>query len=105
MYLIQLRNNSVLHCDNSATIKYLNGEFYDKFSITDKSRIIPVINKNPDNQWYGSKGGADTQGSIFLLTIEDVVCRCFGDSSEKLYNPGKNKNIGLKEKIAITVSK
>ena len=37
--------------------KYLNGEFYDKFNTTDKSRIIPVINKNPDNQWYGSKGG------------------------------------------------
>lgn len=31
--------------------KYLNGEFYDKFNVTDKSRIISVINKNLDNQW------------------------------------------------------
>ena len=30
--------------------RYLNGEFYDKFSETDKSRIIPVINKT--NQFY-----------------------------------------------------
>lgn len=56
--------------------KYLNGEFYDKFSEINKSRIIPVTNKNPDNPWYGAKGGEDTQDNIFLLTIEDVVCRC-----------------------------
>ncbi|MDF2986435.1 MAG: hypothetical protein K0R50_1945 [Eubacterium sp.] len=30
--------------------KYLNVEFYDKFNVTDKSRIIPVINKNPDSK-------------------------------------------------------
>lgn len=78
--------------------KYLNGEFYDKFNVTDKSRISPVINKNPDNQWYGSKGGEDTEDSIFLLTIEDVVCRYFGDSSEKLYNPGKNQRYWFERK-------
>jgi len=78
--------------------KYLNGEFYDKFNVTDKSRISPVINKNPDNQWYGSKGGEDTEDSIFLLTIEDVVCRYFGDSSEKLYSPGKNQRYWFERK-------
>ena len=31
--------------------KYLNGEFYNKFNENHKSRIIQVINKNPDNQW------------------------------------------------------
>ncbi|ADL52940.1 DUF6273 domain-containing protein [Clostridium cellulovorans] len=78
--------------------KYLNGEFYDKFNVTDKSRIIPVINKNPDNQWYGSKGGADTKDSIFLLSIEEVVCKYFGDSSSKLYNPGKNQRYWFEKK-------
>lgn len=68
--------------------KYLNGEFYDKFTLTDKSRIIAVLNKNPDNQWYGSEGGADTEDSIFLLNIEEVVCKYFGDSSSKLQNRG-----------------
>lgn len=78
--------------------KYLNGEFYDSFSVADKSRIIPVINKNPDNQWYGSKGGADTRDSIFLLSIEEVVCQYFGDSSSKLQNRGKNQNYWFQRK-------
>jgi len=78
--------------------KYLNGEFYDKFTATDKSRIIPVLNKNPGNQWYGSKGGADTQDSIFLLSIEEAVCHYFGDSSSKLYNRGKNQRYWFERK-------
>lgn len=78
--------------------KYLNGEFYDKFNATDKSRIIPVINKNPDNQWYGSKGGVDTKDSIFILSIEEVVCQYFGDSSSKLQNPGKNQRYWFERK-------
>jgi hypothetical protein len=77
--------------------KYLNGEFYDKFNVTDKSRIIPVINKNPDNQWYGSKVGEDTQDSIFLLSIEEV-CKYFGDSRSKLQNRGKNQRYWFERK-------
>ena len=76
---------------------YLNGEFYDKFNAADKSRIIPVINKNLDNQWYGSKGGADTQDSIFLLSIEEV-CKYFGDSLSKLHNRGKNQRYWFERK-------
>lgn len=82
------------HC---ALRKYLNGEFYDKFNVTDKSRIIPVLNKNPDNQWYGSKGGADTKDSIFLLSIEEV-CKYFGDSLSKLQNRGKNQRYWFERK-------
>ena len=78
--------------------KYLNSEFYDKFSETDKSRIIPVINKNPDNQWYGTNGGVDTQDNIFLLNLEEVACKYFGDSSEKLYNKGKNQRYWFERK-------
>ncbi len=79
--------------------KYLNGEFYDnKFTVADKSRIIPVINKNLDNQWYGSKGGADTRDSIFLLSLEEVTCQYFGDSSSKLHNPGKNQRYWFERK-------
>ena len=71
--------------------KYLNGEFYDKFTEDDKSRIIPILNKNPDNEWYGTKGGADTEDRIFLLSNEEAVCKYFGDSCSKLRNPGKNQ--------------
>ena len=28
------------------------------------------MNENPDNQWYGSKGGEDTKDAIFLLSVE-----------------------------------
>ena len=77
--------------------KYLNGEFYDKFSEADKSRIISVLNKNLDNQWYGSKGGVDTKDSIFLLSIEEV-CKYFGDSRSKLYNRGKNQRYWFERK-------
>ncbi len=78
--------------------KYLNGEFFDKFSLADQSRIIPVTNKNPDNQWYGTKGGADTKDSIFILSIEEVVCQYFGDSSSKLHYPGKNQRYWFERK-------
>ncbi len=78
--------------------KYLNGEFYDKFTAIEQSRIIPVLNKNPGNQWYGSKGGADTQDSIFLLSIEEAVCQYFGDSSSNLYNRRKNQRYWFERK-------
>ena len=71
--------------------KYLNGEFYDRFSVNDQARIMKVTNKNPNNPWYGTKGGEDTQDNIFLLTIEDAVCKYFGDSSALLQNRGNRK--------------
>ena len=78
--------------------KYLNGEFYDKFTAADKSRIITVLNKNLDNEWYGSKGGVDTEDRIFLLSIEEAVCRYFGNSCSKLKNPGKNQRYWFERK-------
>lgn len=78
--------------------KYLNGAFYDKFTATDRSRIIPVTNKNPNNPWYGANGGEDTQDSIFLLSIEDVVCTYFGDSSANLQNRSKNQKYWFQKK-------
>ncbi len=77
--------------------KYLNGDFYDKFDVNDKERIIPVLNKNPDNQWYGSKGGADTRDNIFLLSLEEV-CKYFGNSLSKLQNRGKNQRYWFERK-------
>ncbi len=77
---------------------YLNGVFYDKFPLTDQLRIVPVLNKNPDNQWYGTNGGEDTKDRIFLLGIEEVACQYFGDSSSKLYNPGENQRYWFQRK-------
>ncbi len=77
---------------------YLNHEFYATFSEDEQARILPTLNHTPDNPWYGSPGGQDTTDSIFLLSIEDVVCKYFGDSSEKLYNPGKNQRYWFERK-------
>ena len=71
--------------------KYLNGEFCDRFNAAGKSRIIKTLNVNPDNPWYDAKGGEDTEDSIFLLGIDEVVCKYFGDSSAILQNPGNRK--------------
>jgi hypothetical protein len=76
---------------------YLNGEFYDTFAIDDKSRIIPVLNRNLNNQWYDTNGGEDTRDCIFLLSL-DEVCRYFGDSTSKLYNKGKNQRYWFERK-------
>ena len=78
--------------------RYLNSEFYGSFNQADRSRIIPVMNENPDNQWYGSKGGEDTKDAIFLLSVEEAVCRYFGDSSGKLYHPGRNQRYWFQRK-------
>lgn len=78
--------------------KYLNGEFYNKFTAAEQSRIIPVLNKNQDNQWYGSTGGEDTRDYIFLLSIEEVVCKYFGDSSKNLENRSAKQRYWFQKK-------
>lgn len=78
--------------------RYLNGEFYDKFSEADKAKIVSVLNKNLDNQWYGTNGGADTSDNIFLLSIEEAACKYFGDSSALLHSPKKNKRYWFERK-------
>lgn len=61
--------------------KYLNDEFYNSFSETDRAKIIEVRNENPDNPWDGTVGGNFTTDRIFLLSINDVV-KHFGDSGK-----------------------
>lgn len=78
--------------------KYLNNEFYNKFTETEQSKIIPVLTKNLDNQWYGSKGGIDTRDYIFLLSIEEVACKYFGDSSKNLENPSAKQRYWFQRK-------
>jgi hypothetical protein len=61
--------------------EYLNDEFFNSFSATDKARIAQVTNTNPDNPWFGTAGGEDTDDYIFLLSLDEVV-RYFGDSGQ-----------------------
>ena len=68
--------------------KYLNNEFYSKFSQDEKAKISTVTNKNPDNPWFKTKGGKDTTDDIFLLSLEEV-CEFFNDSRAKLRDKGR----------------
>ena len=65
---------------------YLNDAFYNMFSEENRSKIMPVTIETLDNPWYNSNGGMDTYDSIFLLSLEEVVCKYFGDSSKNLEN-------------------
>ena len=61
--------------------KYLNGEFYNSFSASDRARIIEVTNENNDNPWHGTSGGNPTTDKIFLLSLDEVA-KYFGDGGQ-----------------------
>lgn len=84
--------------EKSAIRKYLNGEFYNQFTKAEQSRIVPVMIENEDNPWYGSKGGKDTRDYVFLLSIEEVVCKYFGDSSKNLENRSPKQRYWFQKK-------
>ena len=52
--------------------KYLNGEFYAKFSKEEQGRIAETKISNPNNPEHGANGGNDTTDKIFLLSIEEA---------------------------------
>jgi hypothetical protein len=70
--------------------KYLNDEFYNTFSQDEKAKILTIINKNPGNRWFNTKGGEDTIDSLFLLSLEEV-CEHMGDSRAKLTDKGRQR--------------
>ena len=78
--------------------KYLNGEFYGRFDAAEQARIVSVINKTPDNPWFGTAGGEDTEDKIFILSLEEAVCKYFGDSSALLYNRGAKQRYWFERK-------
>ena len=67
--------------------RYMNDDFYQRFSVADRMRIretYVVNNDNPWNgtcPWYDSIGGENTTDKIFFLSVEEVV-RYFGDSGQ-----------------------
>ena len=67
--------------------EYLNGEFYESFSSTDRVSILDTVLENPVNQWYEWKEEWQDEGKIseptidkiFLLSVDEVL-KYFGDS-------------------------
>ena len=59
---------------------YLNNKFLNQnFSDEDAAKIVEVMNRTYENEWFGTSGGGDTLDKFFLLSIDDVV-RYYGDS-------------------------
>jgi len=61
--------------------KYLNEDFYEKFSIFDRSKISRIALCKSKNPWQQTIESKDTEDYIFLLGIEDIV-RYFGDTNQ-----------------------
>ena len=52
--------------------KWLNEDFYNKFSEKEKGMIVEVNNTNPENDLSGVKGGNDTKDRIFVFSLDDM---------------------------------
>jgi hypothetical protein len=77
--------------EQSEIRRYLNTSFLERFSSSEKEKILTTHNINADNPWYGSMGGSDTFDRVFLLSLNEVVRSYFGDSSRLLDNPKQNQ--------------
>lgn len=74
--------------------KYLNEDYYKTFSDEERAMIVPVENENPDNDSYGTDGGATTTDKIFLLSSQEAEAyegkyKSSGENSWWLRSPGR----------------
>jgi len=73
----------------SSIRRYLNDDFYNRFSEADRLRIRETYVVNNDNPWngtdlwYDSFGGENTTDKIFFLSVQEIV-QYFGDSSSQM---------------------
>jgi len=65
---------------------WLNTDFYNRFSLSEKQAIVETDTTSENNQWYETNAGAKTVDKIFLLSISDVV-KYFGDSGQLRHRP------------------
>ena len=80
---------------------YLNNTFLNTFRDSDRVRILETVINNPNNHWFASSGGANTQDRIFLLSIEEVV-KYFGDSRQLENRPNGAGSINDQFNLART---
>jgi len=79
--------------ENSKLRQYLNGDFYDIFSLDEKDKIIEARLSNPNNLWYSTHGGNDTSDKVFILSIEEAD-QYFGNSGDYLNQKRKKYEQG-----------
>ena len=84
----------IITWERSDIRKYLNGTFYNTFSLTEQEKILETKLTDRDNPWYNTKYGNDTEDYIFLLSYDEVV-KYFGDSGDLKNRKGVDEGIGL----------
>jgi len=77
--------------ETSTLRKYLNGRFYNAFSLEERALIIETVVRNPDNLWFGTEGGNDTADKVFLLSLEEAD-QYFGGSGDYLNEVRQGEN-------------
>ena len=67
--------------------KWMNNDFISKgFSSNAQANIATVIIQNPNNPFFGTKGGNATQDKIFALSIDEAE-KYFGNDDERMAEP------------------
>jgi len=61
--------------------QYLNSAFLQNFTSVESQKIAETQIKNPNNLWFGSVGGNDTDDKVFLLSLEEADS-LFGNSED-----------------------
>jgi hypothetical protein len=52
--------------------QWLNSSFFDSLPAQVRSRVVEVVNQNPDNKEYKTSGGNQTRDKVFLLSLDEV---------------------------------
>jgi hypothetical protein len=58
--------------ENCSLRQWLNQDFYGGFSADEQTQIIASHLSNPDNPYWKTKGGNDTEDKVFLLSIDEA---------------------------------
>ncbi len=72
--------------ETSSIRDWLHTQFFNRFSHSEKNRIVTKRLQAESNQWYGTDAGCPTEDSVFLLSISEIV-RNFGDSGSLKNRP------------------
>ena len=65
--------------ETSSLRKWLNDDFYkEAFTSEEQAAIKKTTVINEDNPYYGTEGGNNTEDSIYLLSLSDIVNKSYG---------------------------
>jgi hypothetical protein len=72
--------------------KYLNNDFYNTFTASEKNQVLTTHLINSDSSEYGTPGGNNTDDKIFLLSLEDAHTYFSSDNDRIAYLTDESVN-------------